>query len=33
MKTITNIARYVGGGLVGQAEKVWTEMGGAAFPK
>jgi glyoxylase-like metal-dependent hydrolase (beta-lactamase superfamily II) len=33
MKKIPNIARYVGGGLEGQAEKVWTELGGAAFPK
>ncbi len=33
MKKIPNIARYVGGGLEGQAEKVWTELGGASFPK
>jgi cyclase len=33
MKKVPNIARYVGGGLVGHAEKVWTEMGGEAFPK
>jgi hypothetical protein len=33
MKKTSTIARYVGGGLEGQAEKVWTELGGAAFPK
>jgi glyoxylase-like metal-dependent hydrolase (beta-lactamase superfamily II) len=33
MKKIPNIARYVGGGLEGQAEKVWTELGAAPFPK
>lgn len=33
LKAIPNIARYVGGGLEGQAEKVWTELGGGSFPK
>lgn len=33
LRTIANIARYVGGGLEGHAEKVWLELGGSAFPK
>jgi cyclase len=33
LTAIPTIARYVGGGLGGQVEKVWTELGGAAFPK
>lgn len=33
MKKVPTIARYVGGGLEGQAEKVWTELGGAVFAK
>lgn len=27
------IARYIGGGLADQAQKVWTELGGEAWPK
>lgn len=33
LKAIPNVARYVGGSLGAQAERVWTELGGAAFPK
>jgi glyoxylase-like metal-dependent hydrolase (beta-lactamase superfamily II) len=33
LKKIANIARYVSGGLEGHAERVWTELGGAPFPK
>ena len=33
LRAIDNVARYVGGGLPGQVERVWTELGGERFPK
>lgn len=33
LRAIENVARHVGGGLPGQVERVWTELGGEAFPQ
>jgi cyclase len=33
LASIPSIARYVAGGLAGQAEQIWRELGGEPFPK
>jgi len=33
VKANERLLRYVGGSFAGQVEKVWTELGGSAFPK
>lgn len=33
MAAMKGVANYVGGGLTGQLEKAWAELGGAAFPE